>query len=135
MLRRRELSRELLNLDAYEKWGAPRDTEENRRKMSAHDEAIQRAYRELTLEIETLVGRTWQEAPAAIEAWADAHITLLTEFIAAMGGGDDKRTERGVADKERTEWPKVRKGTRWFVCENVHYVHVDPERRHELLGV
>lgn len=126
LLQRRSLSGSLLNADAFDRWG-PREGPE-RDEMAATAASAQQEHREVTRTLAGLVESTRRTDPAAVAAWALAHIDLLERFIKACGPDDVAKTAVFVANEEIVAWRKVIDGTVAFVDENVFYVSVDRSR-------
>lgn len=131
LLRRRELSSQLLGLDAFERWG-PKSGPEYEETMRTLD-AADAAHRKVTAELEALSARTRAAEPAALQAWAEAKIALLEAFIAATPG-EAASTCRHVAKEEIAGWRQVAAGERAFVDENTFYVQVDRDQHAALFG-
>jgi hypothetical protein len=110
-----------LNADMFDRWGPKDDT--------AQREAIEReaadAYSRRSAAIEQLERRVpllRTSEPEAVEAWADAHLELLAEFLART---PPDSTEQFVAARERDQWVEVRTGACSRFDQNVYYVRYD----------
>ena len=125
-------SAECLSIDMYDRWGAQHDTEEKRAEMYAIGAKASADHDSSCGELRNAVRSLRAEAPELVRAWAEAHVVLLTEYIASQPEGS---TERFVANEEIGGWREVADGTKDFVDENTFYVRVDRARRKELLGV
>lgn len=129
---RRALASALLNADAFDRWG-PKDGPEYDEMMAAA--AVDQAeHKRVTAELETRTQAARAEAPAAVQAWADAHIDLLTRFIAANADEPNHATACYVANKEREAWHEVKRGSRGYVDENCYYIHLPAEALAEWFG-
>jgi hypothetical protein len=135
LVRRYAASATLLDVDMFDRWGAAHASEEQIAEMTRRATQAEAEYRETTTAIGASVRALRQEAPEIVATWADAHVQLLTELIAASGEDERASTTRFVADEERRAWGEVKAGTRDVVEENCFYVRVDPTRRRSLLGV
>lgn len=135
LIRRYAASAALLDVDTFERWGAAHASPDQIAEMTARAQRAEAEHRETSAALRERVRALRQAAPELVAAWADAHAQLLTELIAASGDDPAASTTRFVADEERRAWGEVRAGTRDFVEENCFYVHIDPARRLELLGV
>lgn len=131
LVRRYELSRILLDTDAFDRWGQ-KDSPEAERIYAEGDRA-RVEYDDLTSRLTALSQETWARDPALVRAWAEAHVDLLERFIAAHPDASDS-TSRFVANEELVAWREVAAGTRPFVDENCYYVHVDRARHAEHFG-
>jgi hypothetical protein len=132
LLQRRSLSSTLLNADGFDRWG-PREGPE-RDAMAAVAASAQQEHQEVTSALAGLVESTRTTDPAAVAAWALAHIDLLERFIKACGPDDVAKTAVFVANQEMVEWRKVIDGTVAFVDQNVFYVSVDRTRHGAWFG-
>ncbi len=122
----RSLQGDLLGLDAYDRWShdAPEQKDAAQREAAEKDAA----FRALKQQLETQVAALRKSDPAAVSAWAEAHITLLTAFIAeAQKEADKNRTEIFVANGEIAAWKTVISGKKNFIEQNIFYVHYSPE--------
>ncbi len=129
---RRSLAGALLNADAFDRWG-PKDGPEYDAVMASA--AVDQAeHARITAELESRAKAARSEDPAAVEAWADAHIDLLTRFAAANAADPNQSTACFVANEEREAWHAVKRGTRAYVDENCYYIHLPADALAEWFG-
>jgi hypothetical protein len=131
LVRRFELAQVLLNVDMFDRWG-PQDGPERDRMMEEGGRA-RVEHDAVTAQLAALSAETWRRDPAAVRAWAEAHIELLERFIATHPDESDS-TARFVAGEEIAGWREVAAGARPYVDENCYYVQIDRVRHAELFG-
>jgi hypothetical protein len=132
LARKRQAGRELLDMDAYERWGAQHDTDEGRAQRAADAARSQTEYSVAVAELTALVERLRREQSATIDRWVELHRQLLQQIIDAPGADS---TAVFVAKEEEEGWQAVQRGEKPFVDENVFYIHVDRERYAALFGI
>ncbi len=127
---RRALSSELLNLDAYERWGGGGDSEMNARLASGE---ANRRYADCEQRSKSALAGADLFTRASL---ADAHIFLLQIFIEECEKKDAKAhsTAIFVAKGEIRLWSEYKAGERDDVEQNIFYVHYDAARYAALLG-
>jgi hypothetical protein len=133
--RLRVLGSELLSLDGFDRWG-PKSGPEYERFM-VDDARAEAAHKATEAELGALVTRLRSEDPDAVVRWAEAHDTLLRDFIATCEGAPENTrasTAAFVAQEELRAWGAVRSGAQPFVRENTYYVQIDPEKHGALFG-
>jgi hypothetical protein len=129
LARKRQAGRELLDMDAYERWGAQHDSDEGRAQRAADAARSQTEYSLAVTELTALVERSRREA---IDRWAELHRQLLQQIIDAPGADS---TAVFVAKEEQEGWQAVQRGEKAFVDENVFYIQLDRERYAALFGI
>ena len=128
LVRRRELSGELLNADMYDRWG-PKDG-----AMHADAETWRVEHTRVTGELAAMTADLAARDRKSIVAWARAHVALLEQFVAAKEADEAQSTACFVANQEIDEWRKVERGELNFVNENCYYVHISPAHHAEYFG-
>lgn len=118
----------LLEQDAWDRWGSHHASDAERAERAERERALVEHRATTQRELEALVAKLRETAPAAIAAWADAHDTLLADFLARTGAVDpdsSAATAVFVANQEREGWRAVARGERAFVDENTFFVSID----------
>lgn len=136
LARRRRLGGRLLEADTFDQRG-PREGPD-RDAMMARADQDEAEHLAVSKELEALVARLRREAPEAVRRWAEAHLTLLAEFIQQREGAPDGSHDSiaiSVAHREQEGWAEVWHFMRLYVDENFYYVRLDPARYRELLGL
>jgi hypothetical protein len=127
LLRKRRIGEKLFDMDAYEHWGASRDTPEGREKMHAEDTRLLAAHEQVVSELTALAERVRKDEPAVFARWTELHIAYLR-------GVEGKDAAELVAKEERDAWAAVARGEKPFVEENVYYIKIDPVRYEAVFG-
>lgn len=120
----------LLYADAFDRWG-PKDDAEQREAIereAAEAEASRRAAIEV---LERRITELRADDPRPLEAWADAHVELLDDYLARVAGDS---TEAFVARQERDKWLELRGGGGSRVEQNTYYVRYDAALYQQLFG-
>lgn len=120
----------LLYADAFDRWG-PKDDDAQRQALErevAEAEALRRAAID---RLERRVAELRARDPRAVEAWADAHVELLDDYLGRVASDS---TEAFVAREERGKWLELRGGVGARVEQNTYYVRYDADLYQQLFG-
>lgn len=124
----------LLGLDMEDRWGAK--DEESAKARERDFQLYDQKIAGLRNKLAGMVKQLRTENKALLEQWADAHITLLNDFIARKQTDPEKyRTELYVAREEIGKWTAFRKGEINDVDQNFFYVHYEPTLFRKLFGI
>jgi hypothetical protein len=126
----REASNLLLNADMFDRWG-PKDDVEQREAIEREAAQAEASRRAAVEQIERRMTELRARDPRPLEAWADAHVELLDEYLGRVAADT---TEAFVARQEREQWLELRAGTRARVEQNIFYVRYDPALYLQLFG-
>lgn len=124
---------ELVEVDAYERWGRADDAREvqhyaERARIAEAGRA--RMVAALTAELESLKA----SAPEVITTWAAGHLALLGELRASYESDPRLRVLVPRVDDEVKAWREVLDGKRLYVEPWRTGVSLDPRRRAEVFG-
>jgi hypothetical protein len=126
----REAGSMLLNADMFDRWGPKDDVEQ--REAIEREAAEAGAQRCAAIErIEQRVAELRNRDPRVLEAWADAHVELLDDYLCRVAADS---TEAFVAKQERDKWLELRAGTCVRVEQNIYYVRYDRALYEQLFG-
>lgn len=120
----------LLYADAFDRWG-PKDDSEQAQALAREVAQAEADRRDASERITKRVAELRADDPRPIEAWADAHVELLDEFLGRVAPDS---TEAHVAQQERAQWLELRAGERSRVEQNTYYVRYDPALYQQLFG-
>jgi hypothetical protein len=118
----------LLYADAFDRWG-PKDGDEREaiERGAAEADASRRAAIE---RLERLIVELRAHDPRPLEAWADAHVELLDDYLTRVAADS---TEAFVAREERGKWLELRAGGS-RVQQNTYYVRYDAALYQQIFG-
>ena len=128
LMEKRAFGAVLFDADMYDRYGAARDTEENRAAMEAKASRAEKDHARAVREITSIVTRIRREDPAEIARWANLHVA----YLQSLALGDSVAAY--VRDKECKAWDEVARGERTFVEENFYYLKIDRERYAAVFG-
>jgi alkanesulfonate monooxygenase SsuD/methylene tetrahydromethanopterin reductase-like flavin-dependent oxidoreductase (luciferase family) len=126
----REAGSMLLSADAFDRWG-PRDDVEQREAIERAAAEAEASRRAAIQTIERRVAELRTTDARALEAWADAHVQLLDDYLGRVAGDS---TEAFVAKQERGKWLELRAGACSRVEQNTYYVRYDRSLFEQLFG-
>jgi hypothetical protein len=120
----------LVSADAFDRWGPKDDVAQ--REAIEREAAEADAQRHAAIQrIERRVAELRSQDARALEAWADAHVELLDEYL---GRVHPRSTEAFVAKQERAQWLELRAGSCSRVEQNTFYVRYDAALYEQLFG-
>lgn len=126
--RKRQLCSLGVSMDGYERWGNGSDPKFEAR---ASKELAERG--QVVEDLEALIDRLSASEPETLVRWAEAHVTLLTDYLEERVADDS--TEAFVAKRELEAWKQVARGELRYVDENPVYVKPHPELYEKLFGI
>lgn len=120
----------LLYADAFDRWG-PKDDDAQRQALEREVAEAEASRRAAIERLERRIAELRVEDPRVLEAWADAHVELLDEYLGRVAADS---TEAFVAREERGKWLELRDGAGGRVEQNTYYVRYDAGLYQQLFG-
>jgi hypothetical protein len=120
----------LHDADGYDRFG-PRDNPSEREAIERAATQADHARATAIAELERRVPELFATDPASVEAWAEAHVELLDEFLARVSSRTNKAK---IARAERAAWLEVRAGVRVWVDQDTAQIDYDPALYEQQFG-
>ena len=120
----------LLYADAFDRWG-PKDDSAQREAIEREAAEAEASRRAAIERLERRIAELRDRDPRVLEAWADAHIELLDDYLTRVTADS---TEAFVAREERGKWLELRGGAGPRVEQNTYYVRYDAALYQQLFG-